>query len=161
MLMEMKDLIGGKESVGSNHSDFYTYQLFQCASVLDCKILDIKHLWVRTGQSQWRVDAGVLLSFHQRLETWEQKSFAKFLTEVKFKWWKHQRVPLWIFMLLLMFFLCTLPGLGNLSGICASLSCHFLASVTQRKPGLQMYCNMLSRTIARGFYFFLHSTVNE
>lgn len=36
-----ENLIGGKESVGSNHSDFYTYQLFQCASVLDCKILDI------------------------------------------------------------------------------------------------------------------------
>lgn len=45
----MKDFIGGKESVGSNHSDFYMYQLFQCASVLDCKILDIKHLWVLTG----------------------------------------------------------------------------------------------------------------
>lgn len=83
--MEIKDLIGGKESVGSNHSDFYTYQLFQCASVLDCKILDIKHLWVLAGQSRCRADAGVLLLFHKRPETWEQKSFARFLTEVKSK----------------------------------------------------------------------------
>jgi len=42
--MEMKDFIGGKASVGSNHSDFYTYQLCQCVSGLVCKILVIKHL---------------------------------------------------------------------------------------------------------------------